>query len=244
MTIDWWTLGLETVNVVILIWLLARFLFKPIRGIIEERQRAVRSLLEEAEGTRNEAKAERAKARKETEDIAAQRATLIASAKQEAGQERQAIIDAAVAEAEKSRSTVRAELAELRKAEADRIVDEAGLLALDIAAKLLARLPPAVLTASFIDGLTKAVAELPEATRAGIGRDGPIFLRTAAKLPPDAQEHLQEGLEALLGRSITLDVHVTPELIAGLELDAPHAIVRNHFRFDLDRIKRELADHD
>jgi len=31
MTIDWWTLGLQTVNVAILVWLLQRFFWRPWR---------------------------------------------------------------------------------------------------------------------------------------------------------------------------------------------------------------------
>ena len=40
MRIDWWTLALQTVNVLILIWILSRFLFRPIMAIIEERRAA------------------------------------------------------------------------------------------------------------------------------------------------------------------------------------------------------------
>ena len=32
--------------------------------------------------------------------------------------------------------------------------------------------------------------------------------------------------------------------VSTFELDAPHAIVRNHFRADLDRIKAEVLAHD
>jgi F-type H+-transporting ATPase subunit b len=41
-----------------------------------------------------------------------------------------------------------------------------------------------------------------------------------------------------------VEVFVEPELIAGLELEAPHAIVRNSFRADLVRLKSELVHHD
>jgi len=37
---------------------------------------------------------------------------------------------------------------------------------------------------------------------------------------------------------------VDPALIAGLELEAPHAIVRNSFRDDLAHLKTELLAHD
>ncbi len=43
MRIDWSTLALQTINALVLIWLLARFLFRPVAGIIAERQKAART---------------------------------------------------------------------------------------------------------------------------------------------------------------------------------------------------------
>ena len=40
MQIDWWTLGLQTVNALVLIWLLAHFLFRPVVDAITARQKA------------------------------------------------------------------------------------------------------------------------------------------------------------------------------------------------------------
>ena len=54
-----------------------------------------------------------------------------------------------------------------------------------------------------------------------------------------------DKLQAIKERYIYLEEQMAdPALIAGLELDAPHAIVRNHFRADLDRIKAEVLAHD
>ena len=47
-----------------------------------------------------------------------------------------------------------------------------------------------------------------------------------------------------LGRGVEVEVTEAPELIAGLELDTATAIVRNHFRADLDRITAEVRKHD
>ena len=49
MRIDWWTLGLQTVNVLILVAILARFLFRPVIAIMEERQAAAAKALGDAE---------------------------------------------------------------------------------------------------------------------------------------------------------------------------------------------------
>ena len=39
MQIDWWTLGLQTINVLILVWILSRFLFRPVADIVASARR-------------------------------------------------------------------------------------------------------------------------------------------------------------------------------------------------------------
>ncbi len=57
MSIDWWTLALQALNVLILIWLLARFFWRPVAGMIEQRRTAAQSLLSDAEAKHAEAEA-------------------------------------------------------------------------------------------------------------------------------------------------------------------------------------------
>jgi len=51
-------------------------------------------------------------------------------------------------------------------------------------------------------------------------------------------------LARVLGRELSIDVIVDGALIAGLELEASHAIVRNSLRDDLAHLKDELQTHD
>ena len=51
MRIDWTTLALQTINVLVLVWLLARFLFRPVMTIIAERRAAAEKLLADAAAT-------------------------------------------------------------------------------------------------------------------------------------------------------------------------------------------------
>ena len=46
-----------------------------------------------------------------------------------------------------------------------------------------------------------------------------------------------------LGRPLNFVIAVDPDLVAGLELETPHAVVRNSFRADLSRIVEELIRH-
>ncbi|MCD4556422.1 F0F1 ATP synthase subunit B, partial [Burkholderia pseudomallei] len=73
MRIDWSTLALQTVNVVVLVWLLSRFLFRPVSDIIAKRQAAARKLIDDASRERDAAHAERERARAERASLAAAR---------------------------------------------------------------------------------------------------------------------------------------------------------------------------
>ena len=124
------------------------------------------------------------------------------------------------------------------------LTDDAGVLATEIAARLLDRLPEAGRIAGFIDGLVQAVADLPEATRAGIGRDGPVRIRAARAVADDDRATIERRLGDVLGHPVSVRIETDATLIAGLELATDHALARNTLRADLDRIKAELTTHD
>ena len=54
MHLDPWTFALQTINVLILVWLLAHFLFRPVAAIIAARRAASDALMTDAEAARGE----------------------------------------------------------------------------------------------------------------------------------------------------------------------------------------------
>jgi len=131
-----------------------------------------------------------------------------------------------------------------RRSEAQAAEDRAAQLAVDIAAKLLDRLPEEARVAAFIDGVATGLAKLPEGTRASLGAGGAaIHLTFARAATPQEVEACRQALAKVLGHPVLVEVSVDPELIAGIELEAPHAVVRNSFRADLVRLKSELVHH-
>ncbi|QEW18580.1 F-type ATPase subunit b [Marinibacterium anthonyi] len=248
MTIDWWTIGLQTVNAAILIWLLARFLFRPVTRMIADRQAATDAAFDQAEAARAEARAARDEAAAARESLAAERNSLMAQAREEAEREKKRLAEETRAELETLRQRQAAELDRERSRLERGLTDDAGVLATEIAARLLDRLldrlPEAGRIAGFIDGLAQAVADLPEATRTGIGRDGPVTIRAARAVADDDRATIERRLGDVLGHSVSVRIETDATLIAGLELTTDHALARNTLRADLDRIKAELTTHD
>jgi F-type H+-transporting ATPase subunit b len=245
MRIDWWTLGLQTVNAFVLIWLLARFLFRPVVDAIAARQKAAGQLLADAQAAKAEAEAEREKAAAETAHLVEHRSDAFKAAEAEAETEKTSLLATAQAEADKLRAAAKAEIEAARRSEALAAEDRAGQLAIDIATKLLDRLPEESRVTAFIDGIATGLAELPEGTRASLGGgETAIRLTFARAVTPQEVEACRKALAGVLGHSVLVEVSVDPQLIAGIELEASHAVVRNSFRADLVRLKSELVRHD
>lgn len=244
MRIDWQTLALQTVNVLILVWILSRFLFKPIVAILDERRAAAAKLLDDAAAAKAEATAAKEKADAEAAKLAASREEALHEAAKEAEMQRAAAVASAWAEAETIRAGAAAEIRGERAAEAAAASDRAARLAVDIAGKLLARLPDSARIDGFVGGLAEALASLPETSRKEVGLAGEPTLVAARPLTPEEENSCGAAIERALGRPLDFRVAVDPDLIAGLELETPHAVVRNSFRGDLNRIVEELTRHD
>ncbi len=80
MTIDWWTLGLQTVNVAVLVWLLQRFFWRPVAAMIELRRDTTRKALAEAEATKGRANTALAEIEKTRAGFAKERETILVAA--------------------------------------------------------------------------------------------------------------------------------------------------------------------
>src|SRR5580700_4764336 len=95
MLIDWFTVGAQALNFLILVWLMKRFLYKPILNAIDAREKRIAAELADADAKKTEAKKERDDFQHKNEEFDKQRATLLAKATDEAKTERQRLLDEA-----------------------------------------------------------------------------------------------------------------------------------------------------
>jgi len=245
MRIDWWTLAFQTVNVLVLVWLLSRFLFKPVSKIVTERQRAAAALMQDASTARDAAERDRKQAAEQTAALDALRLQRLSEITTEAEQLRTSLAATARTEADTIRASAADEMELMRKKAAHENAARATEFAVEIASRLLSRLPPRALVEGFIGPLADAVGELPTEIRQQLGRQtDPLRLLAPRPLSDDELAQCRAALAGALGHDTQLQTEVNPILIAGLELVAPHVIVRNSFRHDLETLKAELLSHD
>ena len=95
MLIDWFTVGAQALNFVILVWLLKRFLYKPIIHAVDARENRIAKERADADAIKSEATKEREEFRKKNEAFDQQRAALLSKATDEAKAERGRFINEA-----------------------------------------------------------------------------------------------------------------------------------------------------
>lgn len=245
MTIDWWTLAIQAVNVVVLLWLLARFFWRPVAAMIEQRRAMARQMLADAEATRSQAAEALAGIERTRSGFEQERQAIATAAHEAAEQARAALLARAADEAASLQASARAAMEREGEAAQRAWAERANQLAVEIAGRLLARLGGAAASATFLECLLQELRALPAPVRRAVAADG-VVLEAVSATPIAAadQEHYRQSIGAAFGASPRIEFKTDPALIAGLELHGPHLVVHNSWRADLDRILAELAhDH-
>jgi F-type H+-transporting ATPase subunit b len=245
MHLDWWTLALQAVNVLVLIWILARFFFRPIADIIAKRQQETNKLFADAEAALKQAAQARSEAENARAEVAAERDRLLAEAQKSAQAEKAKLLEQAAQDAAKLRRESETAIARDRAAVQQQVIDHAGTLSVDIARRLLTRLPANLTLEAFLATLCAEIGKLaPEALsgfNAATASGRPIEVLTPAALNEQEMGRVRDALKQAFGRDLPLSFRSEPALLAGIELQGHNVILRNSWRADLDKIHEELS---
>ncbi len=241
MNIDWWTLGLQAINVLILVWLLQHFFWRPVAAVIAKRRSDTQKLLDDAAQKRVQADATLAEMEKTRAGFAAERDAILAAAKTDGERTKAQALEAARMEAETLQKAARAAIARDTATAQKASADQAATLAVDIAKRLAARLEGPAVEAAFLGWLIDAIKALTPAEKQAVA-DGTLDLASAQPLEPAEQTRIEKQIIAAFGTQPEITFRVDRALIAGFELRSPHFLLRNSWQADLQRISKDLRD--
>ena len=222
MLIDWFTVGAQALNFVILVWLMKRFLYKPILGAIDAREIRIARELANADTKEAEARSQVDEFRHRNEKFDQQRATLFSQATHEANAERDRLLDearqAADALSAKRQETLRNEARTLNQAIARRAQQEVFA----IARKALADLSTTSLEERLCDVLTRRLRTLEGQAKAGLAQaleaaTGPALVRSAFDLPAEQRAAIKKALDETFSAEFKVRFETAPELFSGIE---------------------------
>jgi F-type H+-transporting ATPase subunit b len=221
--IDWFTVGAQALNFLILVWLMKRFLYKPIRGAIDAREKLIASELADAAAKKAEAHKERDEFQRKNEDLDRQRAALLSKATDEAKVELQRLLEearkAADALTTKRQETLTNDARNLDRAISRRAQQEVFA----IARKTLTDLAATSLEERVVEVFTRRLRALDGKTKAGLAdalktASEPALVHSAFDLPPAQRAAIQRALNETFSADIPLRFDTAPDLVSGIEL--------------------------
>jgi F-type H+-transporting ATPase subunit b len=221
--IDWFTVGAQALNFIILVWLLKRFLYGPILAAIDAREKSIAAAVAGAQATEASARGERDAYRRKQEEFAAEKKALWSHAVEEAKTRGARILDEARLAAEEMAAQRRESLRnEVREAN-HVLVERAREEVFAVARKALADLASADLEDKmaevFIGRLGEMDAQAKSLLSESLRRPGPPpLVRSAFPLAPRQQEAISEAVRGTFASSALIRFESAPDQVAGIEL--------------------------
>lgn len=246
--VHFWTFVFQTVNFLVLVWVLRRLLYRPIARIIARRQQEIADSLDKAEADRAAAAGAHAALAKREAEVGVERERVIETGHQQAEADRTVLLADAQRKAEQTHEASRAQVEHERAAAVLALRAGAADLGVSVAERLLASVGSDGANAPLLDQALAAVGKLDAREKALLAaecRSGSILrIVTAAALSGDRRAVCKATLGTVLGVEPGVEFGEDPALIAGAEIHLPHAIVRQSWRDQLARIRRELDADD
>lgn len=238
MDVNLTTLVLEIINFLVLIWILKRFVYKPVLEIIAQRRQGI-----------EKQSADAAHLHAEAVTLKTQYQDRLTDWKQEREQARNAL--SVELEAEKTRQLEALQTLliqqrhrevtadQRRRAEQVREIEHQALeQGADFAARLLKMASGPELESRLLSMALDTLIELDADQVATMqqqwrGHSERILVGSAYPLATDQQQQLAAALEKLVGQALPVDYSVTPELLAGLHISIGAWVMQANLRDEL-----------
>ena len=247
MLIDWFTVGAQIVNFLILVWLLKHFLYKPILDAIDAREKRIAAELADADAKKAEAEKERTDFEDKNKAFDRQRSALLGKVADEAKAERERLIDQAKKDAESLRVTQ----ADALRGDQVRLGSEITLLAekevFAIARKALTDLSTVSLEERIGEVFTRRLRELdPKAkellSAALKNSPQPALIRSAFDLPADQKAAIQNALNETFSTVVRIKFEDSQDVVCGIELTANGQKVAWSIASYLTELSKKVSD--
>jgi F-type H+-transporting ATPase subunit b len=223
MLIDWFTVGAQALNFVILVWLLKRFLYKPILNAVDAREKRIAAELTDADEKRAEAQKQRDEFQHKNEEFIQQRAALLSEAIGEAKAERQRLLD----DARKAADALRAKLGQALRSDANNlnhaICRRTQQEVFAIERQALSDLATTALEERMSEVFIRRLRTMDDKAKDGLGEalqtaSEPALVRSAFELSAAQRAAIQKALNETFSAEVQVRFETAPDLISGVEL--------------------------
>ena len=225
MNINWFTVIAQLINFIILVWLLKKFLYKPVLAAIDAREKKIVARLEDAKTKKEEAKKEQDEFNEKIKQFDGQKKQLMDKAIADTKVQKDMLMEEGLKDIYALHAKQQKSLKDMQEDLKKELVQKTQQQVFDISRKTLTDLASAGLEEQsakrFISRLEelndKGRKEFMDAFESGAG---PVLIQSAFELNTKQQKEIKEAVDEILGKETEFEFKVVPEIISGIELTA------------------------
>ncbi|CAN5541580.1 ATP synthase subunit B [soil metagenome] len=246
MNINWFTVIAQVINFLILVWLLKKFLYKPILNAIDEREKKIRDKLKDADAQKAAAQKEQDDFKKQQEDFDQQKKALMDKAVADANTQKQQLMDAAKTEADNMRTNMEKAAKEKQENDNNEMSEKIQQQVFAITRKALADIASISLEEQSANTFNKHLKELKDDEKkqfidAFKSNSNAILVRSAFDLPAKQQAEIKDAVNVILSADTHLQFKTTPEIISGIELSTNGYKLSWSFSAYLNSLEKDIS---
>lgn len=243
MLIDWFTVGAQILNFLVLVYLLKRFLYKPIIRAMDEREKKIAARLEEADRKRQDAEQEVASYRDKNRELDDKREEILNEAKEEAENRKRELVSAARTEAEKLESKWKEAVQEEIDSFLKELRRRTGEQVCEIARKALSEISNSDLQKHMIDvflerlkGLDQKEAQHLSQSAKKSGKQ--IVITSAFEIATEDRKNLTRTVHEHILKEADVSYDTLPGLVCGIRLKTDGQVIS----WNLDEYLRDFQE--
>jgi F-type H+-transporting ATPase subunit b len=224
MLIDWFTIIAQLVNFLVLVWLLKRFLYRPIMNTIDDREKRIANELADADTQKAQAEKQREEFLQKNTLFDQQRTDNINKMNEEVKVERTRLLDLVRQEADALRNKLELALKNEQLSLQDALSQRAREEVFAIVRKALSSLADASLEESMAAVFVKRLDGMSDDEKASFqsafsDSKEALIVHSAFDLAKKQQTLIIKTLNKLLGDELTIQFIVEPDVISGIEIN-------------------------
>lgn len=221
MLIDWFTVAAQLVNFFILVYLLKRFLYKPILRHMHQREEKISNRMQQATDKTAEAERRIEEFRRREEALEKQGRQQLAQAEREARDRKQELLDKARREVEKQRRSWVQSLHKEQDAFDRELKNRASREVIGVARRAMQDLADEALENRLADMLLRRLSDLAEKDRekfANVPDHEDIVVRSTFELDASRQRKISAALQRISNRQAEVVFREDRDLPLGVEV--------------------------
>ena len=242
--INWGTLLLQIANFLVMVFILWRFLFKPVVKILDERSKKVTSALEEAERKEREANEMRTEYEEKLAETQDQMITMQQTAQEELARAKSKLLDEARQEIQTMREKAQAETQEARQQAVYQHRRELGQLVTTLSARMMRESAGDAFQRASVEGFIERLDALPadeyrqtlDATKTEMVY---VQLVSAQELDTDSLAHIEKQVRAMVGQPVEVQLKIDPSLVAGATVRFGDVVIDGSLAGQLQHLKEQ-----